>query len=219
MAKYIADVSGVLTEILPINIPSSAAGKYGGTDNPTDTTYTARSSTADANKIIELDANGLINKHFLPYRFITQAGTAASAGYSAILDGTGRWHMSLMPVGIGAEVVIDAATEALTGGAFCNIHAVGIRLAGNTGVSLHAHGFVLSSFALAATATMFGISNINTAVIAARGSTYYLGTAGGIVLAGALPTANSSIVQRLGTAHSGTELLFNNTDFHVRNAT
>lgn len=212
MAKYISDVNGILTEILPL---IQASIPY-----PTpDATTTARNNATDATKMIELTAAGVIHKDFLPYRFITVGGSAGHSGMSAILDSTGRWDISLMPVGIGAEVIIDTTTDTLSAGNFCNIHSGGIRLATNTSAPFHANGFVLSGFAASVTATMFGVSNINTVVSAAKGSTYYLGTAGGIILAVALPTANGNIVQRLGTAHSTSAMLFNNTDFHVRNAT
>lgn len=214
MAKYIADVSGNLTEVLPLNEPSYPGGFY----PVADATTTGRTSTGtDANKMIELDAAGLIHKSFLPYRFITVGGTTGHAGMAAVLDGTGKWHMSLMPVGVGAEVVIGNASEALAAGNLCNIHAVAtalaLRKASATAVATNANGFVLASFASGASSTMYGVSNEITGLSGLTiGAQYYLSsTAGGI--ATTAPTGDNHIVQRIGRAHSVSAIIFSNSEF------
>jgi hypothetical protein len=210
MAKYIADVNGNLTEVLPLE---AATVPY-----PTaDATTTARNNATDANKMIELTSQGVIHKDFLPYRFITVGGTPGHAGMSAILDGSGKWHMSLMPVGVGAEVVIGNASEALTAGNLCNIHAVStalaIRRASASALATNANGFVLASFASGASSTMYGVSNEITGLSGLTiGSQYYLSTTAG-AMATSAPTADNNIVQRIGRAHSVSAIIFSNSEF------
>ena len=122
--------------------------------------------------------------------------------------------MSLMPVGVGAEVIVAPAAGALGGGKFCNINSSGfIRLASNAAVSTNANGFVLVGYADGATATMYGISNTNTALAGlATGTQYFLGTAGG-VLATSPTTPTGTIVQPLGRAHAVDSLIFSNSEF------
>lgn len=52
----------------------------------------------------------------------TQTSTgAASAGKLGALGDDGRWDMSMMPVGIGADTQVLPASEALSAGNFVNI--------------------------------------------------------------------------------------------------
>lgn len=202
--KYIADVSGNLTEVKFIDASS-------GTVTYSTTTKT-RSATGSTDKAVQTNTNGVIDETLLPKPTVTIGGTTAEEGKWAMLDPNGRWDISLMPVGIGAEVTIDVTLEAVAAGTFCTIASTGIRLADNSAAAKNAVGFVLSTFASAASATMYGISSKNTALSGlTKGTKYYLGTAGGTTATA--PTTNNSFVQPLGIAESSTEMIFSNAMF------
>lgn len=162
MAKYIADSSGKLTEVQPVNVSTGAP---------------------DAGKIAQLDA-------------------------------TGRWDISMMPVGVGAEVTIVPSFESFTAGQFVNLFdnagAVNARKADATTNAKPAHGFVLAIVTAPANATIYGISNKNTALAGLTlGVPYWLSTVAGGVIATA-PSAAGNWVQELGTSESLTEMVFSN---------
>ena len=54
-----------------------------------------------------------------------QSGGNTNADKLASLDANGRWTDSMMPSGIGADTGEVQASEALSAGAFVNIHADG----------------------------------------------------------------------------------------------
>lgn len=206
MAKYFADLNGNITEVQPL---ASATVPY----STNDTVTTARDNSDDANKMIQLKPDGTIDKNFLPFRFITQGGTGGHQGMSAILDSFGKWDMSLMPDGVGAEVTVKPAAENLVGGNFCNIYSAGIRKADATTNAKKAHGFCSVDFASGATATIYSVSNKNKALSGlTQGQEYWLSTTPGAVTATA-PQATDNWVQLLGTAESASDLVFSNAVF------
>lgn len=203
--KYIADVSGRLTEVKALEV---ATVQYPVPDGTT----TARDNSTDSNKIVQTTTAGVIDEGLLPRRSIIVGGTTGHSGMWGKLDANGKFDISLMPVGVGAEVTVQATTEAVAAGNFCNIATGGIRLADNSTHSKKAIGFVLASFASAATATMYGISSKNTGLTGlTKGADYYLSTAGGVTTTP--PTTNNSWVQMLGVAESTSELVFSNAIF------
>ena len=136
----------------------------------------------------------------------TSAG-AADATKVAQLDGNGKWDVSFMPTGIGADTQTITASEALSAGDFVNIYNnAGTRncrkalAADNT---KPAHGFVLSAVSSAASATVY-VRGLNTMValgsLAATdiGKQVFLspGTSGGITTT--IPATASQIAQVLG---------------------
>ena len=134
----------------------------------------------------------------------TSAG-ATDASKILMTDSTGKIDASFMPVGIGADTQIIAATEALTAGAFVNITATGVRLA-DASNGRAAHGFVLSAVANAANATVYR-SGRNTGMTGLTvGTRYWLGTAGGVTTTA--PTAQNSIIQSIGVAGTATSINF-----------
>lgn len=200
MAKYISDVNGDLTEI---NAWFEATNAYPTSDSVT----TARDNTADAKKIIQTDASGTIDEDLLPRRTILVGGTTGHAGMWAKLGPNGRFDISVMPEGVGAEVTVDASTEAIAAGKFCNLHSGGIRLATNSSKDFDAVGFVLATFASGASTTMYGVSNKNSQLSGmTKGAKQFLGTAGGVT--STAPTSNNSFVQPLGRAESPTAMVF-----------
>ncbi len=144
--------------------------------------------------------------------------TSAGAGDAAKIpqtDSSGRIDISLMPVGLGAEVVVAPASENLVAGDFVHLHnnggALNVRKADATTNAKPANGFVLANVTSAANATVYLLSQTNTARSGLTiGSEYYLSTTAGGVTTTA-PSATGNIVQRLGVAVSATAIVFDNT--------
>lgn len=131
---------------------------------------------ADAGKIIETDANGLIDSSFLP----------------AGIGGNIKENLT--------------AAVALTAGDYVFINGSGsVALADNGAIGTAATGFVLTSHAIAATDVTVYFSGVNTAVTATPGTTYFLGAAGAIT-ATPPTFAVGDICQRLGVACGTNEL-------------
>jgi hypothetical protein len=131
----------------------------------------------------------------------------------AALGADGKFHISLMPVGVGQEVRVVEAFEDLTAGNFVNIFLSGgvakARKADATTSGKPAHGFVLSNVTAPADATIFGLSNTNTALAGLTiGSVYYLSTTPGGVMVAPGPVGSGVRSQELGIASLTTEMVF-----------
>lgn len=173
--RYIADSSGLLTEI--------AAVQTGGSGN--------------ADRIPALNAT------------------------------TGLLDITMMPVGIGAEVTTCVTVSGCSAGHFMYFYDLpGLRTdkAIATSATTAAMGFVLSTFAALASATVYGISNTNNTVPVVTmtiGGRYYLSnsTAGQVATYGSMTLSAGHIVQRLGIATVAGppgSLVFDNADFYVK---
>ncbi len=148
---------------------------------------------------------------------IQSSAGAGDAGKIPALDSAGLLDVSMMPVGVGAEVVVAASSESLTSGDFVNLYSnagtINVRKADATTNAKPADGFVLANVTSPASATVYLISAKNTAVSGLTvGANYFLSTTPGTISATA-PSASGNIVQRLGKAKSATEFVFENQDF------
>ena len=148
---------------------------------------------------------------------VSASAGAGDSGKIAQLDSTGRWDVSMMPAGIGAEVSVVVTSENLTAGNFCNLYnnagVATARKADATTISKPAHGFTLASITSPASVTMYGISTKNTALTALTvGTDYWLATTAGGVTATS-PSASGNYVQELGTSESATAMVFSNVKF------
>lgn len=154
-------------------------------------------------------------------RGVVISAGASNAGDIVALDDSGRLDSSVMPVGIGANTQSIPASEALSAGNFVNFYSnagvLNVRKADNSN-GRRADGFVLAAVASGATATVYPMDSVNSALSGLTPATeYFLGTAGGVV---ATPldetlTANQGvgkISQLLGTSKSATELVTNDCD-------
>lgn len=147
----------------------------------------------------------------------TSAG-AGDGGKIPALDSTGVFDISLMPVGVGAEVVVAPTSENLTAGQFVNLYdnggVINARKADATTNAKPADGFVLANVTSPANATVYLISSNNTALSGLTvGANYWLSTSAGGITATA-PSSAGNIVQRLGKAKSATVLIFENQDYY-----
>ncbi|MEE9871778.1 MAG: hypothetical protein PBV86_13455 [Delftia lacustris] len=138
----------------------------------------------------------------------TSAG-AANAGDIVALDDSGRIDNSMMPVGIGADTAVIAASEALAAGDWVNVwNSTGakVRKADATTSGKEAHGFVLAAVTSGANATVY-FEGTNTQVTAQTPGPVFLQTTAGTGGATA-PSASGNVVQRLGVAVSTTVVNF-----------
>ena len=146
---------------------------------------------------------------------ITTSGGVADASKIAQTDGTGRFDLSLMPVGVAAEVTVCTAYEGLAAGDFINLFLDGgvikAQKADATTNAKPAHGFVISNVSIGNPATVYGVSNKNTVVAAAMtiGSDYWLTTTPGLISLTA-PSASGNIVQLIGRAETTAAIVFSN---------
>jgi hypothetical protein len=144
------------------------------------------------------------------------AAVTSAADSIVATDSTGKIDVSFLPTGVGPEVVLATATEALTAGNFVNIYdnggVISCRKADATTNAKPAHGFVLANVSNGNVATIYGISNVNTALSGLTiGLEYYLSTTPG-TLQSAAPAVAGNISQFMGVATKTTELQFSNLE-------
>jgi len=140
----------------------------------------------------------------------TSAG-AADAGKIPQFDASGRLDSSTMPVGLGADTQQVTASEALAAGDLVNIwnnaSAFAARKADASTSGKRAHGFVLSTVASGAQATVYfeGTDTGQTSV--PPGELFLSATTPGKVTATA-PSGSGQTVQRVGFGVSATAFNF-----------
>ena len=136
---------------------------------------------------------------------------AGDAGKIPALDSTGRLDATMMPVGIGADIVIMTTSEDLTSGSFVNIWLNGgvatARKADATTSGKEADGFVLTGTTSGGNATVYFAGQNTQLSTLTIGSRYYLATTAGATTATA-PSATGNVVQYLGRAVSATSIAF-----------
>lgn len=139
---------------------------------------------------------------------VVSAG-AGSAGKIVALDASGRIDSTMMPVGIGADTASITTSEALAAGDLINIHnstGAKARKADATTAGKEAHGFVLSSAASGAAATVYFEGTITGLSGLTPGPQFLTTTAG--TSSGTPPAASGNVIQRVGVATSATTLNF-----------
>ena len=143
----------------------------------------------------------------------TAASTGATeAGKIVALDGTGKLDESLLPPGVGAEVKILPAYEALVAGEFVNIFddtgTLKVRKAIADSIGKEAHGYVLDAFAETTDATVYiaGINNELSGLVG--GPRMFLSAASAGDATGTAPSGSGQIVQCIGQRLSATEIAF-----------
>lgn len=148
--------------------------------------------------------------------FGTQTSTGvAQAGQIPALNSAGVLDATLLPAGVGQNVVVAPATEALAVGAFVNLFATvgtpnvwNARNADNS-TNREAWGYVIAAVTSGASATVYrlGTTNANMTGLTIGGD-YYLGTVGAVITPALDPVAQTGKTdQYLGRAKSATELV------------
>ena len=152
---------------------------------------------------------------------VVSAG-ATDAGKMIATNSAGKLDESLLPPGIGADVSIVDASEALGAGDFVNLFAVGgvvkARLADNAS-GRPANGYVTAAVDADAQATVYPLDSTNAELTGLTpGAKYWLGTAGGLIKTplDATDDANvSKIDQYIGIAKTATELITTDDSYVV----
>ena len=146
---------------------------------------------------------------------------AADSGKIPALNAAGLIDNSMLPAPTGDGTLSLVAVEALSAGNFVNIFndagVIKCRKADNSN-GRQADGFVIAAVLITANATVYGVSQINTALSALTlGTRYFLGTAGGVTAT--VPAAGAGVlVQTLGVAHTTSALRFGEASIIVRAA-
>ena len=139
-----------------------------------------------------------------------QAGGSGSENKVPSLDANGRFPMTMMPTGIGADASTMTAAGAIAAGDFVNVFddtgTPKIRKADASALSTMAHGFVLASIADTETGTVYWEGS-NTEVTGLTAGNHFLSETAGDATATA-PTTSGAIVQSLGVATSATSINF-----------
>jgi hypothetical protein len=136
---------------------------------------------------------------------------AGDAGEVVALDASGKLDVSVLPTGVGPDVKIILASEAIGAGKYVNIYdntgVANIRLADNSN-SRPAHGFVKDAVLSAANGTVYFEGANDDLTGLTSGARQYLATAGGVTATPPVFPA-ATIHQLVGSAVSATEI---NTD-------
>lgn len=131
-------------------------------------------------------------------------GGAGSANQVPALNNAGVFDISMMPAGIGADVVTATASEALSAGALVNLWsnsgALGARNADSSAAAggKKISGFVLAAVASGDTASVYRSGQNSALTGLTPGADYWLGTAGAVTTAP--DTASGHTTQFAGTA-------------------
>ncbi len=151
-------------------------------------------------RYLAYDANGKL----VYLETISESAGAADADKPVSTDPvTGLLDESVLPVGVGREMEVVAATEAIGAGKFVQRYSLTgvkkVRLADKTGKP--ADGFCMESVASGADAKVYDLGQRNNALSGLTiGEAYFLGSAGGVVLGSGLSWAVDDIIQELGNA-------------------
>ena len=141
---------------------------------------------------------------------VQSSAGAANAGDVPVLDDTGRLDNSMMPVGIGADTAVIAASESLAAGNWVNVwndaSTAKVRKADATTAGKEVHGFVLSAVTSGNPATVY-FEGTNTQVSGQTPGPVYLQTTAGTGGA-TIPSASGNVVQQVGVALSATSVNF-----------
>lgn len=130
------------------------------------------------------------------------------------LDANGRLDVSVLPTGIGADVAVIEASEALAAGDYVNIYnnagTPNVRKADASAANAAeiAHGFVIDNVTSGANATVYfeGTNDDLTSLV--PGTTYALSSTvpGGVVALGSATSTAGHSLQILGVAISATAI-------------
>lgn len=134
---------------------------------------------------------------------------AGDAGEVVALDSSGKLDVSVLPTGVGPNVKVLLASEAIGAGKYVNIYDNGgtpnVRLADNSN-GREAHGFVKDAALSAANATVYFEGTNDDLSGLTPGARQFLGTAGGVTATPPTFAGGAAISQLVGSAISATEI-------------
>jgi hypothetical protein len=164
---------------------------------------------AQPQKFIKLN-NGRLTEEVV--ESLAQTTGAADADILVRTGTDGKLDPSLMPSGMGADVLTVTASENLSAGDFVNVHSGGVRKADAATAGKEADGFVLDAVSSGQPATVY-FEGRNTGLTALTvGARYYLSAATAGAATDTPPAASGNVVQFLGRASEATSIAFEATD-------
>ncbi len=161
-----------------------------------------------ADKYVQFDPAIGLDKQV---EFTTSSAGVGDAGKGTALGTDGKFHVSMMPSGIGADTKNIPASENLSAGDFVNVWndggTVKVRKADASTSGKLANGFVLEAVTSGNDATVY-FNGDNTAVTSVTGGRVFLSAsiAGGFV--STAPSIAGNVVQDIGTGTSATSIFF-----------
>ncbi len=151
----------------------------------------------------------LVNGKFTQVEATVVSAGAGDAGEVVALDSSGKIDVSVLPTGVGPNVKVILASEAIGAGKYVNVWDNGgtpnIRLADNSN-GREAHGFVKDAVASAANGTVYFEGTNDDLSGLTPGARQYLGTAGGVTATPPTFAGGAAIHQLVGSAISATEI-------------
>jgi hypothetical protein len=164
---------------------------------------------AQPQKFIKLN-NGRLTEEVV--ESLSQTTGATDADKLVRTASNGKLDPSLMPAGMGADVLTVTASEALSAGDFVNIHSGGVRKADGAAVGKEVDGFVLDAISSGQPATVY-FEGRNTALTGLTvGARYYLSASTPGAVTTTPPTGSGNVVQFIGRASEATSIAFEATD-------
>jgi len=168
---------------------------------------------AQPQKFITLD-NG---RHKLRDIESVSETTGASDGSKLIkTDTNGKIHLSLLPIGVGADNLVVIAYEDLIAGNFVNLFSdegvTSVRKADASVSGKEANGFTLTAVSTGANATIYFEGSNNQMSGLTIGSRCYLSAVSAGAVVTTPPAASGNVVQYLGVAVNATTIAFEATD-------
>lgn len=141
----------------------------------------------------------------------TSAG-AGDAGKIPALDSTGKLDSTMMPVGIAPPTASVVSSESLAAGDLVNVYnnagTANVRKADASTTGKEAHGFVLAAVTSPAAALVYFPGDEDTAVTGLTPGPQFLSATTPGKCTTTVPTGSGQTVQKVGTATSATNLIF-----------
>lgn len=168
---------------------------------------------AQPQKFIKMQAGRLVEE---AVESVASTAGAGDADKLVRLASDGKLDPSLMPTGLGADVLTITASENLSAGDYVNVWddagTAKARKADATSAGKEADGFVLDAVSSGQNASVY-FEGRNTGMTGLTvGARYYLSAAAAGAATTTPPSGSGNVVQFLGRASSVTSLAFEATD-------
>lgn len=168
---------------------------------------------AQPQKFIKMQSGRLIEE---AVESVASTAGAADANKLIRTSGDGKLDPSLMPSGLGADVLTLTASENLAAGDYVNVWddagTAKARKADASAAGREADGFVLNAVVSGQDASVY-FEGRNTGMTGLTvGARYYLSAAAAGAATTTPPSGSGNVVQFLGRASSATSLAFEATD-------
>jgi hypothetical protein len=142
---------------------------------------------------------------------LTTSAGAGDAQAIPALNSSGQLDITMMPTGVGADIVSVTASEALSAGAFVNLWnnsgTTNARNADGSTTGKFAQGFVLAAVSSSGTASVY-LTGLNTAVTGATPGPVFLSDSAVGSFTATAPTTSGHTSQYLGIAITATSIQF-----------